>query len=136
MPSDAAKKRQAKKKSQAQARGKPKPTNSQSEATTNGTNGVNDNGGTTKYLTDLSIASCTGVLASHPESRDVHIENFSITFHGVELLSDTRLELNRGRRYGLLGLNGCGKLLEVLKYECWTTDMLKVTIYIVNIVSR
>ena len=111
MPSDAAKKRQAKKKSQAQARGKPKPTNSQSEAT-------------------------TGVLASHPESRDVHIENFSITFHGVELLSDTRLELNRGRRYGLLGLNGCGKLLEVLKYECWTTDMLKVTIYIVNIVSR
>lgn len=135
MPSDAAKKRQAKKKSQAQARGKPKPTNSQSEATTNGTNGVNDNGGTTN-LTDLSIASCTGVLASHPESRDVHIENFSITFHGVELLSDTRLELNRGRRYGLLGLNGCGKLLEVLKYECWTTDMLKVTIYIVNIVSR
>ena len=96
MPSDAAKKRQAKKKSQAQARGKPKPTNSQSEATTNGTNGVNDNGGTTN-LTDLSIASCTGVLASHPESRDVHIENFSITFHGVELLSDTRLELNRGR---------------------------------------
>lgn len=115
MPSDAAKKRQAKKKSQAQARGKPKSTNNESEATTNGTNGVSNGNADTTNLTDNSIASCTGVLASHPESRDIHIENFSITFHGVELLSDTRLELNRGRRYGLLGLNGCGKfILEVI----------------------
>lgn len=105
MPSDAAKKRQAKKKSQAQARGKPKSSNNQNEEYTNGTNGVNDN----TSGPDISIASCTGVLASHPESRDIHIQNFSITFHGVELLTDTRLELNSGRRYGLLGLNGCGK---------------------------
>lgn len=104
MPSDAAKKRQAKKKLQAQSRGKPKTTNNEKQTTTNGTDVVNGavNGDT--------IASCTGVLASHPESRDVHIENFSITFHGVELLADTRLELNCGRRYGLLGLNGCGKI--------------------------
>ena len=52
---------------------------------------------------------CTvGVLASHPLSRDIHINSVSITFHGVELLSDTRVELNLGRRYGLVGLNGSG----------------------------
>ena len=53
--------------------------------------------------------SCTGSLASHPRSRDIKISNFSITFHGCELLQDTMLELNCGRRYGLLGLNGSGK---------------------------
>jgi ATP-binding cassette subfamily F protein 2 len=106
MPSDAAKKRQAKKKSQAQARGKPKNVNNEKQPATNGTD-VTTNGATN----DESIASCTGVLASHPESRDVHVENFSITFHGVELLTDTRLELNCGRRYGLLGLNGCGNYI-------------------------
>ena len=52
----------------------------------------------------------TGVLASHAESRDVHIMNLSITFHGVVLLDDTDIELNCGRRYGLIGINGCGKL--------------------------
>lgn len=60
--------------------------------------------------------ACTGSLASHPRSRDIKISNFSITFHGCELLQDTMLELNCGRRYGLLGLNGSGKstLLSVL----------------------
>lgn len=63
-------------------------------------------------LTNESVAdhrAVTGVLASHPESRDCHFINFSITFHGAEILVDTKLELNRGRRYGLIGLNGCGK---------------------------
>ncbi|XP_061395020.1 ATP-binding cassette sub-family F member 2 [Musca vetustissima] len=60
--------------------------------------------------------ACTGSLASHPRSRDIKIENFSITFFGSELLQDTMLELNCGRRYGVIGLNGCGKssLLAVL----------------------
>lgn len=53
--------------------------------------------------------SVTGVLVSHPDSRDVHIDQLSITFHGAELLVDTSLELNVGRRYGLIGLNGCGE---------------------------
>lgn len=52
--------------------------------------------------------SCTGSLAVHPRSRDIKIENFSVTFHGCELMQDTLLELNCGRRYGLLGLNGSG----------------------------
>lgn len=106
MPSEAAKKRQAKKKAAAQARGKPKPA---VETTENG--GVEDSRGMENGAVklDLSSRSCTGVLASHLQSRDLKIENFSITFHGVELLTDTKLELNCGRRYGLLGLNGCGK---------------------------
>ncbi|KAK2561245.1 ATP-binding cassette sub-family F member 2 [Acropora cervicornis] len=110
MPSEAAKKRQAKKKAASQSKGKPKP------AVENGVEDSNamKNGASAK--TGLSNRSSTGVLASHELSRDVKIENFSITFHGVELLTDTKLELNCGRRYGLLGLNGCGKstLLETI----------------------
>ena len=53
--------------------------------------------------------SCVGVLASHAEARDVHINSLTVTFHGTELLQDTQIRLNSGRRYGLLGLNGCGK---------------------------
>jgi ATP-binding cassette subfamily F protein 2 len=53
--------------------------------------------------------STTGVLASHPQSRDIQIDSFTLLYHGHELLQDSKLELNYGRRYGLLGLNGCGK---------------------------
>lgn len=58
----------------------------------------------------------TGSLAINPRSRDIKIVNFSISFHGTELLSETSLELNCGRRYGLIGLNGSGKstLLSVI----------------------
>lgn len=52
--------------------------------------------------------SCTGVLGIHPRSRDIKIDNFSVTFHGAEILTDTRIELNCGRRYGLIGANGAG----------------------------
>ncbi|XP_050088639.1 ATP-binding cassette sub-family F member 2 [Anopheles aquasalis] len=60
--------------------------------------------------------ACTGTLAVQPRSRDIKFSNFSITFFGSEMLQDTMLELNCGRRYGLLGANGCGKssLLSVL----------------------
>jgi ATP-binding cassette, subfamily F, member 2 len=53
--------------------------------------------------------ACTGVLASHPNARDIHIHQFSLTFYGQEVLVDAKLELNHGRRYGILGLNGSGK---------------------------
>jgi len=60
--------------------------------------------------------ACTGSLGIHPMSRDIKIDNFSVTFHGAELLQDTKLELSCGRRYGLIGANGSGKssLLAVL----------------------
>lgn len=69
----------------------------------------------TKELDEFELAktearAVTGVLASHPNSTDVHISSLSLTFHGQELLADTSLELNSGRRYGLIGLNGTGNM--------------------------
>lgn len=73
---------------------------------------ISDVSSVATLMDELALAakhrSCTGVLASHPDSRDVHIHNLSILFHGAELLMDSTLELNVGRRYGLIGLNGCG----------------------------
>ena len=70
---------------------------------------------TVKKLTDqmdkhgLSDRVTTGVLASLAASRDVKITSASLVFHGKVLITDTILELNYSRRYGLLGENGCGK---------------------------
>lgn len=52
---------------------------------------------------------CTGNLDSRPLSKDVKIGGFSLTSYGRELVKDTEIELTIGRRYGLLGANGCGK---------------------------
>jgi ATP-binding cassette subfamily F protein 2 len=49
------------------------------------------------------------VLASLAASRDVKIISASLVFHGRVLFNDTTIEINYGRRYGLLGENGCGK---------------------------
>jgi ATP-binding cassette subfamily F protein 2 len=57
----------------------------------------------------LSDRVTTGVLASLPASRDVKITSASLVFHGKQLFNDTTLEVTYGRRYGLLGENGCGK---------------------------
>jgi ATP-binding cassette subfamily F protein 2 len=57
----------------------------------------------------LSDRVTTGVLSSIPSSRDVKITSASLVFHGKVLITDSTLELNFGRRYGLLGENGCGK---------------------------
>ena len=57
----------------------------------------------------LSDRVTTGVLASQEASRDVKITSTSLVFHGKVLLNDSTLEINAGRRYGLLGENGCGK---------------------------
>jgi len=109
MPSEAAKKRKEKKKTQ--SRGKPAPKNN-----SNGVNGVTNgttNGTTTleKDMSNIKLEnlSVAGVLLSHPESRDLHIGQISVRYHGAELLTDASVELNCGRRYGLLGQNGCGK---------------------------
>lgn len=134
MPSDAKKKRDQKKKEQVKSRGTAvkKPTQNGSgepvELSAEGTRVVFFL--RQKILTVLCVTfraealyaqleadaqlnaearSCTGSLAVHPKSRDVKISNFSITFHGCEMLQDTLLELNCGRRYGLLGANGCGQ---------------------------
>ncbi|KEF57888.1 ABC transporter ATP-binding protein ARB1 [Exophiala aquamarina CBS 119918] len=57
----------------------------------------------------LSDRVTTGVLASLEASRDVKITSASLVFHGKVLIADSTIEVNAGRRYGLLGENGCGK---------------------------
>ena len=54
----------------------------------------------------LSERTCGGILTSHPQSRDIQFENFSLLFHGHELIADTNLELNYGR--SVLILYGSG----------------------------
>ncbi|XP_061716312.1 ATP-binding cassette sub-family F member 2 isoform X1 [Cydia pomonella] len=123
MPSDAKKRAQQKKKEAASNRNKKnvtRVTNSEENGTaTNGTAKEESRELTAEEALCLKLEeearinsearSCTGSLAVHPRSRDIKIANFSITFYGSELLQDTLLELNCGRRYGLVGLNGCGK---------------------------
>ena len=66
--------------------------------------------------------SATGNLVSHPLSMDLKFEHFSISISSpqlsasVDLIDDTEFCLNRGVKYGLIGLNGSGKstLLKVL----------------------
>ena len=53
--------------------------------------------------------ACTGVLGIHPMAKDIKIDNFSVTFHGAELIVDSKVELSCGQKYGLLGVNGSGK---------------------------
>ncbi|GMM37260.1 ATP-binding cassette family ATPase [Saccharomycopsis crataegensis] len=57
----------------------------------------------------ISDRVVTGVLDSLETSRDVKLSSVSLLFHGKVLIQDSVLELNYGRRYGLLGANGCGK---------------------------
>jgi len=110
MPSEAAKKRKEKKKGQ--GRGKPagKPATSEVNGAVDGavTNGA---ASLEEKLPSMKISnlSVSGVLLSHPESRDLHLGQITLRYHGAELLVDAKVELNNGRRYGLLGVNGCGK---------------------------
>lgn len=49
------------------------------------------------------------MLSSRPTSRDIKIDGFSMGLNGVELIQDCSIEITIGRRYGLIGQNGCGK---------------------------
>ncbi|KHN87879.1 ATP-binding cassette sub-family F member 2 [Toxocara canis] len=60
-------------------------------------------------IENAQARSAAGALTSHPKSMDIKIEGLTVTFHGREIVTDTKLELNMGRRYGLIGLNGSGK---------------------------
>ncbi|XP_040577820.2 ATP-binding cassette sub-family F member 2 [Lepeophtheirus salmonis] len=137
MPSDYQKKKLAKKKEAAKIKGGKKATNDENSVSKDTNDGTSSymkdmlSNGTKKEMTNeeelcyrleneaklaAEARACTGVLGIHPMSRDIKIDNFSVTFHGAELLTDTKLELSCGQRYGLIGDNGSGKssLLAVL----------------------
>jgi len=131
MPSEHAKKKAAKKKELAKQKGGKKATTTNGEE--NGvSNGVSEleklkNGSketSSEPLTyeeelcarleeEANLASearaCTGVLGIHPMSKDIKLDNFGVTFHGAELIVDSKVELSCGRKYGLIGVNGSGK---------------------------
>lgn len=110
MVSDASKKKAAQKKAAAAAKrgGKAAAAAASSKAAAADDTGVDKLSNGIEAI-QISDRTCTGVLCSHPLSRDIRIESLSVTFHGHDLIVDSLLELNYGRRYGLLGLNGCGK---------------------------
>ncbi|XP_048325268.1 ABC transporter F family member 1 [Ziziphus jujuba] len=115
MVSDASKKKAAQKKAAAAAKrgGKAAAAAASSKASAAAAASESQNGADKLAngvgALQISDRTCTGVLCSHPLSRDIRIESLSVTFHGHDLIVDSELELNYGRRYGLLGLNGCGK---------------------------
>jgi ATP-binding cassette subfamily F protein 2 len=135
MPSDYQKKKLAKKKEAAKQKGGKKATANDVEenGVSNGTNGeIRDKLGSvngsketssekTTYEEELcarlesearlasEARACTGVLGIHPMSKDIKMDNFSVTFHGAELIQDSKVELSCGRKYGLIGVNGSGK---------------------------
>ena len=53
---------------------------------------------------------------THSNVKDIKIANLNVGLYGHELLVESELNLNWGRRYGLIGPNGCGKstLLKIL----------------------
>lgn len=129
MPSDSKKKREAKKKEAQKGRNKPE-TNGGDDSVqpANGTEVLDEVCAKLTEALELedkeaeiraAARAVTGSLAINERSRDIKIVNFSISFHGHELLSETSLELNCGRRYGLIGLNGAGKstLLSVIGFR-------------------
>jgi len=64
---------------------------------------------TNEQLRVAQRRAVTGVLASAPTAMDVKFESFSVQVSGNQLITDTRIELNQGCRYGLIGDNGSGK---------------------------
>jgi len=66
-------------------------------------------GNNVKRSAVLDTAVVTGVLASQEGAMDIKIEKFAMSVYGKEFIMDTKLELNFGRRYGLIGANGSGK---------------------------
>lgn len=111
MVSDASKKKALQKKAAAAAKrgGKAAAAAASSKAAALQNGSAADKAANEMAAMRISDRTCTGVLCSHPLSRDIRIESLSVTFHGHDLIVDSELELNYGRRYGLLGLNGCGK---------------------------
>lgn len=98
-------------------------TNGQNGAAVNGSSGKSDGKTVNKETYEEELCArleeeanlaaearaCTGVLGIHPMSKDIKLDNFSVTFHGAELIADSKAELSCGRRYGLIGVNGSGK---------------------------
>ena len=111
-------KRQAEKAAKAAAKGE-KTGSSKDSVSTGSTKGSSSTKGTSvdeegpitdmKKLAIATERNASGVIVSDKQSRDLHIESFSMSFHGRLLIDNATVALNYGQRYGLLGENGSGK---------------------------
>lgn len=91
-----------KKKQAALKKGKVAGKGSSATLASESSDAENAFGSTTQLARDvedleLNDRSCTGILTSHPQSRDIHFQSFTLLFHGHEILTDADLELNYGR---------------------------------------
>ena len=57
----------------------------------------------------VNITTSTYADKIHPNARDVHVTGLTLILAGKVLLQESDLTLSWGRRYGLVGFNGCGK---------------------------
>merc|ERR1712093_558029 len=85
------------------------PSSKVSTPLTTSANGSTDDLNDMAKLRLATDRSGSGVLSSDPHSRDIHIESYSLSFHGRLLIENSDISLNFGQRYGLLGENGSGK---------------------------
>lgn len=116
-------KRQAEKAAKAAAKGESTSSSKGTATTASSVNGASTTGTPLTNLSannsvdnldlkKLDIATernASGVLVSDKQSRDIHIDNFTMSFHGRLLVDGASIVLNYGQRYGLLGENGSGK---------------------------
>jgi ATP-binding cassette subfamily F protein 3 len=49
-----------------------------------------------------------GYLQGSGGAKDIHLENFSVSNGGRDLIENATLTMAWGRRYGLIGHNGAG----------------------------
>jgi len=144
MPSDAKKQRDKAKKDKEKAAskqrgGKKGGTNSEQNAIEDGLNDnkIEENGisqaemdAVTDVLHRVELENAkaravAGVLTSQERSINLKIDQLTITFHGREIVTDTTLEINMGRRYGLIGLNGSGKYFNFWKNQLGSPTVFK-----------
>lgn len=59
------------------------------------------------YYSEATVASVKAKYT--PGSTDIHIEGLDLAFGGMTLLEGATLNIPYGRRFGVIGRNGCGK---------------------------
>lgn len=83
--------------------------------------------------------TATGVYTSQERSRDIKIDSFSLNFHGRVLIDNASIELNFGRRYGLIGSNGSGKstfLASLAGRDIDIPDHIDVSFFFIHIKEK
>ena len=95
-------------KNEAKGKGSKRAAKSETEKAADAGNGSANDLDMNKLKINVD-RTATGVYTSQERSRDIKIESYSLNYHGRVLIDNATIELNFGRRYGLIGANGSGK---------------------------